>query len=496
MQLEPTLTPLAVWTEHIFNVRSFGATGDGSTIDSASIQAAIDAAAEKGGTVQFPAGRYASYSIRLKSKVRLHFETDACLIAAEPGQRGQYDMPEPNPSDLYQDFGHNHWHNSLIWGEDIEDIAITGNGLIDGAGLTREGPGSRWSKGAAGDRPLSMGPAPTELVDGYEADLAAMNGLGNKAIALKNVRRGHLQGFTLFRGGHIAVLITGGEDFLLENLRIDSNRDGVDIDCVHNVLIRDLVVNTPNDDAIVLKSSYALGHNRETRNVTVTNCTVSGYDLGTMLDGSYGTTQQISPDMDGVTGRIKLGTESCGGFENISITNCRLYRSRGLAIECVDGGHIDTVHVENITMRDITTAPIFVRIGDRRRAPPGATTATARNITIRNVTAHDVDPRYGALIAGLENSPVETITLENITLHYRAGAVGIPANPLPELAESYPEPSMFGPTPAWGLYARHARNMTMRAITLVTANTESRLPVQHVDVTAAGDGALEGWTTG
>jgi|GEM_PF-5792072 len=123
-----------------FDVKNYGATGDGKTLDSPAINQAIAAAAAAGGgTVSFPAGTYASYSIQLKSHIVLHLEAGATLLAAEPTTDGSgaYDVPESNAWDHYQDFGHTHWHNSLIWGENLEDISITGPGRIYGQGLSR-----------------------------------------------------------------------------------------------------------------------------------------------------------------------------------------------------------------------------------------------------------------------------------------------------------------------------------------------------------------------
>ena len=130
-------------------------------MDSDAINTAIDAAAAAGGgIVDLPAGRYLSFSIRLKSHVTLRFSPGAVLVAGDPASGlGRYDLPEPNAADQYQDFGHSHWRNSLISGIDVEDVAIVGPGRIDGRGLTRGGPGAPWSRGRAGDRPLSMGAA-------------------------------------------------------------------------------------------------------------------------------------------------------------------------------------------------------------------------------------------------------------------------------------------------------------------------------------------------
>src|SRR5690242_19662037 len=125
----------------VFDVKVFGAKGDGKVLDSLAINRAIDAAsAAGGGTVLFPAGSYRSFSIRLKSNVGLYLDHGSTIIAADPRDGdGKYDPPEPNEWDQYQDFGHSHWHNSLIWGENVENITITGPGRIWGKGLVRTG---------------------------------------------------------------------------------------------------------------------------------------------------------------------------------------------------------------------------------------------------------------------------------------------------------------------------------------------------------------------
>ena len=123
-----------------FDVRTFGATGDGKTLDSPAINKAIDAAsAAGGGTVMFPAGNYLCYSIHLKSDISLYLDAGATIIAADPpGQGGGgFDVAEPNELDKYQDFGHSHFHNSLIWGEGLGNIAIQGYGRIWGRSLSK-----------------------------------------------------------------------------------------------------------------------------------------------------------------------------------------------------------------------------------------------------------------------------------------------------------------------------------------------------------------------
>ncbi len=110
---------------------------------------------------------------------------------------------------------------------------------------------------------------------------------GNKAIALKLCRNVILRDFTILYGGHFGILATGVDNFTVDNLKMDTNRDGIDIDCCSAVRVSNCTINSPYDDGICLKSSYGLGYAKSTDDVTITNCQVSGYDLGTFYDGTY-----------------------------------------------------------------------------------------------------------------------------------------------------------------------------------------------------------------
>ena len=269
----------------LFDIREFGARGDGRTLDSDAINAAIARAAQSGGTVVIPAGCFLCFSIRLASGVTLLLSDGAVIEAADPARHaGAYDLPEEAPGELFQDFGHSHWRNSLIWGIDLHDVAIVGPGQIEGTGLTRDGPGARWRRDT-GERPLSMAGMSEAEIRALEPEEQAMAGRGNKAIALKNCRRVTLRDFTIAKGGHFAVLATGVDELLIERLTIDTERDGIDLDCVTRTRVRGCRVNSPNDDAIVLKSSYALGAAIACDDVVIEDCAVSGYDAGTMLEG-------------------------------------------------------------------------------------------------------------------------------------------------------------------------------------------------------------------
>ncbi len=477
-----------------YDVRAFGAKGDGTTVDTDAINKAIEAAsAAGGGTVHFPAGTYLSFSIRLKSNITLYLDSGATILAAEPGEKGKYDLPEPNEWDMYQDFGHSHWQNSLIWGIGLHDVAILGPGKIDGTkGLTRRGPGPRAAAGP-GDSPVSLGGgragtrAQTPLGEGAQRNQNnSMDGQGNKAIALKLCRNVTLRDVTLLMGGHFALLTAGVDNLTIDNLKVDTNRDGFDIDSCRNVRISNCSVNAPNDDAIVLKSSYGLGFARATENVTITNCQVTGYDPGTFLDGTFKRTQQQAPDRDGVTGRIKFGTESNGGFKNITISNCVFDRSRGLAFETVDGGLIEDITVMNITMRDVTTAPIFLRLGSRMRGPKELTVGAIRRVTISNVVVSDAEAKFASLICGLPGQPIEDVRLSNIRIVYRGGGTKEDAAvEVPERENNYPEPSMFGTIPAYGFYIRHVKGLEVRDVEVSFVKDEQRPVIVLDDVAGA-----------
>lgn len=497
-----------------FDVRAHGATGDGQALDTPAINRAIAAAAAAGGgTVRFPAGTYLSFSVRLKSNINLHLDAGATLLAATPSAAlGGYDTPEPNEWGdqlQYQDFGHSHWHNSLIWGENLENISITGPGRIDGAkGLVRNaGLGGRSGRGGNGPNgPVAPGttPSPSAPPVASSAPVA-----GNKAIALKNCRNVTIRDVSILLGGHFALLATGVDHLTLDNLKVDTNRDGFDIDACRHVRISNCSVNAPHDDAIVLKSSFALGFARPCEDVTITNCAVTGFDAGTLLDGTYQRTMERAPDRDGPTGRIKLGTESNGGFKNITIANCTFERSRGLALETVDGGVIEDIAITNLTMRDITNAPIFLRLGNRARGPEHSPVGAIRRVLISNVTVANADPRYPCLIAGLPGHPIEDVRLQGIVITHRGGLTlgqvaqqpaelvntfflrgpGLtgPRDPFtpPEQEKGYPEPSMFGLLPAHGLYVRHAKNLSVRDVTISFTAEDTRPGVVLDDVAGA-----------
>jgi len=451
--------------ESVFDVRRFGAAGDGKTLDTPAVNRAVEAAAAAGGgMVLFPAGTYLCFSIRLKSQVQLHLEPGSVILGAESPRQdsqtgyngGVYDAAEPKTTwDAYQDYGHNHWHNSLIWGEDLHDVGITGFGLIYGKGLSFGG-----GRDARGDYPT------------YVAEQA---GVGNKAVALKNCRNVLLRDFAILKGGHFGLLLTGVDNLTIDNLLIDTDRDGMDIDCCQNVRVSNCTVNSPWDDAICPKSSFALGYARPTRNLTITNCWVTGcYELGSVLDGTF---KKFAPDARvWRTGRIKCGTESNGGFINVTISNCVFEGCQGYALETVDGALLEDITITNTTMRDLVSGPIFMRLGARLRGPAENTkVGTLKRVLINNLTCYNAPQKVSSILSGIPGYAIEDVKLSNIYIETVGGAAAEAAQVQPpEFENKYPEPSMFGAMPASGFFLRHVRNLEMSHVEIANKMPDAR----------------------
>ena len=453
-----TLSCLSAIADNLndYNVRSFGAVGDGKSLDSPAINTAIESAfANGGGKIIVPAGIYLCGSIHLKSNIELHLLPGA-IIKAAPASMKVYDESESfGGFPEYQDGGHTYFHNSLIWAEGQDNISITGRGMIDGEGLTKKD---------------------TENAGNVQGGSI---GTGDKAIALKLCTNILIRDITIFRGGHFAIIITGCEKGTIDNVTIDTNRDGIDIDCCKYLTVTNTKVNTPNDDGIVLKSSYALKKPVPCENILINNCIVTGYKLGTFLDGTY-----IPEKVNWVCGRIKLGTESNGGYRNIAISNCTMMYSSGLAFEEVDQGRMENIAVSNITMNHVHHYPIYITTGCRNRGPKEVTSPSyGGDIMISNVIADDADSLAGIIVTGMKEEPLRNIRLHNIQIRYRGGGTSdLSKKEYREQGTNYPEPRWAGPTPAYGLYVRHVDGLTVRGLYLETIRPDYRHVVILDDV--------------
>jgi polygalacturonase len=195
---------------NVFNVRDFGALGDGSNLDSVAIDRAIDSAsAAGGGTVLVPAGSYLCGSIHLRSNLHLVIDAGAVILGA-PQKLNAYDETEPYSFGGCQDGGHCYFHDSLIWGENLTNVFITGNGMINGGGLV------------SSDRILDRMCGFDDWQHLTTNSLPPVR-LGNKAIALKLCRNVLIRDITIYHGGHFAILVTGCDNLTVDNVTMDTD---------------------------------------------------------------------------------------------------------------------------------------------------------------------------------------------------------------------------------------------------------------------------------
>ena len=419
------------------DVRDFGATGDGKTLCTESIQKAIDhCAAQGGGTVRLPEGTWLSGTVYLENDVTLLLEAGATLL----GSRDIDDYSHRRVP-LGNEAGQKDYHlRALIAGQGLERIAIRGEGALDG-----QGDAFRWK-----DRPRPKG---IYLV-------------GCRDVTVENVKMRHAGSWMQHYRDCDRLTIRGIEVFN----HATYNNDGLNVDSCRDVAIANCTVDS-DDDAIVLKSLST----RPCERVTVTGCRVRSH-----------------------CNAIKMGTESGGGFKSIEVRDCdvespqhseAIYgRQRGLAgiaLEIVDGGELDDVRVANVTIRGVSV-PIFLRLGNRARTyeagQPKPGMGTFRNVVLRDVVAHDTS-EIGCSITGLPGHPIENVTLENIDLGFDGGGTREAASrSIAERPESYPESTMFGVLPAYGFFCRHVVGVKFKNLRLRTTRPDLRHALVFDDV--------------
>ncbi|WP_285593956.1 glycosyl hydrolase family 28-related protein [Actinomycetospora sp. NBRC 106378] len=424
------------------DVRTFGARGDGTTRDTAAIQAAVDAAhAGGGGTVLLPAGTFLSGTVELRSDVTLHLSPGATLLGSP--HIADYPAHDLGVRDLDVG-GRQVW--ALLYARGAERVTIEGAGTIDGSGRA-------FPKVPTPDPEVATGPRP-------------------RMIFLRGCRSVALRDVTLREAGMWTVHLAQCEDVRTEGLTVLSSQhvhqDGIVLDSCTGAVVSDCRVDTL-DDAVVLKSSYP----QPCADVLVTDCRLTSRCAG-----------------------LKLGTQSLGGFRRIRLTRTRFHDCRlgGLKLQTVDGGDLEDVVATDLVMHDVA-APLSIRRGNRgfdygrtdvaRPRPVGA----LRDVRIRGlraVTTHSLGTAAGDVmsIAGLPGFPVERVTLENVEVTTPGG--GTPADArrtgIPELPAAYPEHAMFGVLPAHGLWIRHAADVTLRDLRLGTAAPDARPAVVTDDV--------------
>jgi hypothetical protein len=388
-----------------FDVRGFGAKGDGKAKDTAAIQKAIDAAGTAGGgTVIVPAGRYLSGTIHLKSNVTLHLWPGAVILASP--DNNDFDPYENLPFQSVSDKETTYFRYALLSAEGVHDIAITGEGAVDGNRTKRGGP---------------------------------------KTIAIKLCERVTIRGITVRNSPNYSISFWGTDYINVEGVTVlNGYADGIDPDACRYVRISNCYVDC-YDDAICPKASPSMGMDkrRAVENLTVSNCV-----LRTNCSN------------------FKFGTESSGDFKNVAFTNCAM-RPRdvgrapvsGISLESVDGSHIEGVVISNVTMTGVRV-PIFVRLGNRGRGLDPKVAGSLEDISISNVSARGATTTSS--VTGVPGYRVRRVSLDGIHLAYEGGVADAPGLNVNELVDHYPEGTMWGVLPSWAFYARHAEGLSLR----------------------------------
>lgn len=435
------LNPGCSGEKNTCTVADFGAAGDGKSLDTDAINRAIASCSERGGgTILFPAGTYLSGSINLQSNITLLFEKGATLLGA-PNDINAYDHPEPNPWDKYQDFGHSHFRNALMWGEHLENITIIGPGTINGGGITRGDPDA---------------------------------GGGDKAISLKLCKNITIENIAIENGGHFAVLANGCSNMTFRNLTIRTSRDGIDLMACSDVLIEKCDIRAirydkdgnmaGGDDAIGIKSDYALGYKLDCENITIRDC---------FLSSGCNT--------------IQFGSETVGNIRNVHVSNITIEHAdkAGLGITSNDGSLIENVTYKDITMSKVAN-PIFINISNRGRAPGNPPIGRIRNIEFENISVTDAygyikDRKFTSTISGLPGHPVENVQLKNVSIVYKGGGTKKHS----EIQVPYPEdysPRHLGIRPAYGFFLRHIKDIAFHNVSVDYEKPDLRPALVEQDV--------------
>ncbi len=426
-----------------WDVFGLGAKGDGQTMDTRAIQKAIDQChAAGGGKVYLHNGRFLSGTLYLKSNVTLHIEAGAVLLGSDNAD------DYPNAASVYPTYvSDTMTSKAFIYAENVKNIAIEGRGTIDGRG----------------DLIDKRGLKDAYLFPSFMYRPRIIHIRGSEKVRVKDI--------TLFNSGSWVQTYQQCTDLIIDGITVDSrenkdveqkdrehtarhrNTDGLDLVDCEKVRISNCMINS-GDDAICLKS---FSPDKACRDITISDCIVSA----------------------GASG-IKIGTETAGAFEDITVQNCVVYDTwgEGIAIMTADGARIERVNISGISLRNIKRSGIFIRLNTRNRTYGGNTIVNKphlRDIIIENIQGSRL-ASLGCSITGIEGLPLENIVLTNINLTFEGGVKSATGtSEIPEKQNAYPAGAMFGPAlPAYGFFIRHVNGITLDNIHLKFSREDTR----------------------
>jgi polygalacturonase len=391
-----TIQTNSLWLD----AKNFGATGNGTTKDTAAIQAAINVC-PPGGFVWLHNGTFLSGTIFLTNSMTFYIDPTATLLGS--GSSSDYPILNPPANNSQQ----GNCDMALVYAQSCTNVAIDGGGTINGNGR------NNFTSGAEATRPLAVWTALCNQV---------------------NIRNINIVDAACW------TLVNMQSDFLtISNVNVNDdglngNRDGCDVvDCWH-VIVANCTIDS-GDDSICLKS----GNSRGVNDVMVKNCTIT-------KSQSNG---------------LKFGTASTGAFSNITFQDCTVLNTShsAMAVESVDGGAISDVTFQGINFSGCQNA-IFIVLGSR---DAGVSPGSVNGITFRNITGSNMTDTRGCPISGCFTNGVDykisNLLFDNVNISFAGGLGSVPSAP-PEYAGQYPENTMWGNLPAYGYYIRHAANVT------------------------------------
>jgi polygalacturonase len=441
-----------------YSATFFGIYSNGTTLNTKSIQFAVDYInREGGGKLIFYVGRYLTGTIHMKSNVTIRLEEGAVLLGSL------------NPFDY--DSRKNPFWTALIFADSVQNIGITGKGMIDGQGqqVVRNYI-DVIDKGLIKDQFRYGRP---------EAETRPMN------IYFRNCKNVLIRGIILKNSASWNQTYDQCKILLIDSITVDNkdfwNEDGVDIVDCDSVSVTNSFIDAA-DDGICLKS-----HEPQ---VFCNNILIRNNVVRTSANG------------------IKFGTVSRGGFKNIQIINNKVYDTyrSAIALEAVDGAFIENILVDSMQVIN-TGNVVFLRVGERW----GEKTSRMNNVTIKNIVAEipatkpdagysyegpiedlprNISPAF--VITGLPDKKITGVNISNITIKHPGGGNPLYAkvslnelDKIPELPAAYPDFSMFKELPSWGFYIRHAQDVVISNINLSVDKKDYRPAIVIDDVQSA-----------